>query len=132
MTDRPPERPSPRDRVRVTGPTRRPVGTPAPRLRQIDEETALGEVYLGSLLREQLRLAAWCLAALLGGVVSLPLLFWLFPSLATVRVLSVPLPWLLLGFLVYPFLLLLGWLYIRTAESNERHFTDLVASREQP
>lgn len=132
MTDQPPDRPPTLPRVRVTGPTRRPAGAPSPRSRQIDEETALGEVYLGSLLREQLRLAAGCLAALVCTVGSLPLAFWLFPALATVRVLSVPLPWLLLGLLVYPFLVLLGWLYIRAAESNERHFTDLVASREEP
>jgi hypothetical protein len=126
-----PDRPRPAPaRVRVTGPTHRPAGAPLPRLRQIDEETQLGELYLGSLLREQLRLAAGCLALLACTVGSLPLVFWLFPGLAGVRVLSVPLPWLLIGFLVYPYLLLLGWLYIRSAESNEHHFTDLVESQE--
>ena len=42
------------------------------------------------------------------------------------RVLGVPLPWLLLGVVVYPFLVLLGWLYVRRAERNERDFADLV------
>ena len=35
-------------------------------------------------------------------------------------------PWLLLGVLVYPWLLLLGWRYVRRAEANERDFADLV------
>lgn len=124
--------PGSRKRVRVTGPARRPPGTPAPHLRHIDEETRVGEVFLGSLLREQLRLAAWCLLLLMACVVSLPLLFWLFPDLADVRVFSVPLPWLLIGFAVYPFLVLLGWGYVRAAESNEDDFAELVESRERP
>jgi hypothetical protein len=130
VSDRPTSGPPPR--VRVTGPVRRPAGAPVPRLRHINEETPLGEVYLGSLLREQLRLAGICLALLGAGVVSLPLVFWLFPDLAGVRVLSVPLPWLLLGLAVYPFLVAVGWLYVRIAESNEDDFTDLVESRERP
>ena len=39
-----------------------------------------------------------------------------------------PLAWLLLGVLAYPWLVLLGWLYIRRVESNERDFADLVSS----
>jgi hypothetical protein len=40
-------------------------------------------------------------------------------------------PWLLLGFLVYPFLILLGWRYIRRAEDNERDFADLIEEVER-
>ncbi|MEI2636640.1 MAG: LytTR family DNA-binding domain-containing protein [Methylotenera sp.] len=39
---------------------------------------------------------------------------------------DVPLAWLVLGVLVYPFLVLLGWVYVRRAESNERDFAELV------
>ena len=79
----------PRPRVRVTGPPRRradvvrPAGT-----REIDAETALGDIRVGPM----------------------------------------PLAWLLLGMLTYPWLVLLGWLYIRRVESNERDFADLVGS----
>jgi hypothetical protein len=38
----------------------------------------------------------------------------------------VPLSWLLLGVLAYPWLVLLGWLYVRAAEANERAFTELL------
>ena len=112
-------------RVRVTGPERR--GTPRTRTSEIDEETALGEVYLGSLLRVQLGLALRIIGLLAAGVGSLPLVFYLAPGLAGVRVLGLPLSWLLLGFLVYPAIVALGWRYVRRAERNERDFADLVS-----
>jgi hypothetical protein len=52
--------------------------------------------------------------------------FWLVPDLSEIEVLAVPLPWLLLAFAVYPFLLVIGWLYVRAAERNERDFTDVL------
>jgi hypothetical protein len=121
------EQPPPR--VRVTGPPRRradvvrPAGT-----REIDAETALGEVFMRSLLREQLFLAMRILLALGLTLGMLPLLFHLFPSLGDVQVGSMPLAWLLLGVLAYPWLVVLGWLYIRRAEGHERDFADLVGS----
>jgi len=81
-----------------------------------------------SLLREQLVLALQVLAALVLTLGLVPLAFHLFPSLGDVRVGPLPLGWLLLGVLTYPWLLLLGWLYIRRVESNERDFADLVGS----
>jgi hypothetical protein len=122
-----PEQPpvTPPARVRVTGPPRR-RHTPGARTGDIDEQTALGGVYLGSLLREQLALAGRILAVLTLTVGSLPLAFRLFPGLAEVDVLGLPLPWLLLGFLVYPWLGLLGWAFVRRAERNERDFVLLL------
>ena len=59
---------------------------------------------------------------------SLPLLFHLFPELGDARVGPVPVAWLVLAVLTYPWLLLLGWFYVRRAEHNERDFADLVGS----
>lgn len=118
MTETPP------DRVRVTGPPRR--HTPAARTSEIDSETRLGGIYVGSLLREQLRLAIGVLLALALTVGLLPLAFYLWPGLTEVQALGVPLPWWLLGVLVYPTLLALGWAYVRRAERNERDFAELV------
>jgi hypothetical protein len=114
-------------RVRVTGPARR--RTPAARTRDIDAETRLGGIYMRSLLREQLRLAAGVLVALALTLGLLPLLFHLVPDLTGVQVLGLPLPWLLLGVLAYPLLVLLGWLYVRRAERNERDFAELMGER---
>jgi hypothetical protein len=115
----------PPTRVRVTGPPRR-IHAPRARTGDIDEQTALGGVFLGSLLREQLALAVRVLAVLALTVGSLPLLFNIFPGLADQQVLGVPLAWLLLGVLVYPWLVLLGRWYVRRAERNERDFALLL------
>ena len=123
MNEQPPQR------VRVTGPPRRRADVVrTPGTREIDAETALGEVFMRSLLREQLALAARVLVALGLTVGLLPVLFHLVPSLGDVRVGPVPLAWLLLGALTYPWLVLLGWFYVRRAEHNERDFADLVGS----
>ncbi|WP_028653101.1 membrane protein [Nocardioides halotolerans] len=117
-------------RVRVTGP---PLRRHAPRARtgDIDEQTALGDVFLSSLLREQLALAVRILALLALTVGSLPLVFHLFPGLADVEVLWVPVTWLLLGVVVYPWLVLLGLRFVRRAERNERDFALLLEVMEE-
>ena len=68
----------PPERVRVTGPPRR--RTPVARTADIDDETRLGGVYMGSLLREQLRLALGILLVLALTVGLLPLVFHLVPG----------------------------------------------------
>ncbi len=114
-------------RVRVTGPPRRPASVVRPAgTREIDAGTELGAVYMRSLLREQRRLALRVLAVLVVTVGVLPLLFHLWPGLGELRVAGAPVSWLLLGLLVYPWLVFLGWRYVRRAESNERDFAELV------
>jgi hypothetical protein len=117
-------------RVRVTGPPRR-AHAPRARTGDIDDQTALGDVYLGSLLREQLALAARILGLLALTVGSLPLVFRLLPGLADVGVAGIPIAWVLLGVLVYPWLLLLGLRYVRRAERNERDFVLLLQVRDE-
>lgn len=117
-----------RRRVVVTSPRMRAARSAATSavVQDIDEQTRLGDVYIRSLIRAQLRLAATAGAVfgtLLGG---LPLLFALVPSVRDVAVFGFPLPWLLLGVLVYPVLVAGGWFYVRHAERNEREFARLV------
>jgi hypothetical protein len=114
-------------RVRVTSPRagatrqRTVAGTS-----EIDAQTGIGEVYMSSLLRSQLRLAVLVLVAVGVLLAGLPLAFDRVPALTRAEVLGVPLPWVLLAFAVYPFLLTVGWVYVRAAERNEQHFTDVV------
>ena len=119
--------PTPPRRVRVVSPrTSARAAAPRPVRREIDEQTIVGEVYMRSLVRLQLRLAIGvCLifAVLLGG---LPILFTLEPGLSETHLLGVPLPWLLLGVVVYPVLVVTAWFYVRQAERNERDFAELV------
>ncbi|TIC85096.1 hypothetical protein E8D34_13575 [Nocardioides sp. GY 10113] len=127
------ERPrTPPPRVRVTGPPRHVVARPSTRLGDVHEQTALGDLFLRSLLREQFGLAARVLVALALALGSLPLLFELLPGLAEREVAGIGLAWLLLGVLVYPFLLLLGWRYVRRVERNEQVFADLVLAGRDP
>lgn len=103
---------------------RRPGHQPV--TREIDEQTGIGELYMAALIRTQLRLAiSVCVVftVVLGG---LPLLFAVLPGLGTWSLLGVPLPWLVLGALVYPVIILGGWRYTVLAERNEREFADLV------
>ncbi len=123
----------PIERVRITSPRTVAVRSRARRSNasEIDELTRLGEVYVQSLMRAQLRLASYVVVALVLTLGSLPLLFRLVPS-ADRHVLGVPLSWFLLGFAVYPWLLVLAWWYVRRAERNEAAFEDLVDRPESP
>ena len=96
---------------------------------EIDAQTELGEVYVRSLVRSQLLLALQVALALGVSVGLLPVLFAVVPASRSARVVGVPLPWLLLGVVVYPCLVGLGWLYVRRAERNERAFSELVDRR---
>lgn len=114
-------------RTRVTSPRTvagrsRRVNVPS----EIDAQTRIGEIYMTSLLRAQLRLALIVIATLVVLVAGLPFFFWVFPALGDVVVLGMPLAWVLLGFAVYPFLVAVAWLYVRAAERNERDFADVV------
>jgi len=119
---------TPPPRVRVKAPTaRRPRRTTV--AREIDAQSAVGEVYMSSLVRSQLRLALGLLVVLVLTVGALPLLFVLVPWLQHGRVLGVPLAWVVLGVGCYPVILALSWIYVRRAERNERAFQDLVGPR---
>ena len=111
------ERPT---RVRVTGPPRRRASVVRTAgSREIDAGTEVGAVYMRSLLREQRRLAVRVL------------LFRAWPGLADERLLGVPIAWILLGVLVYPWLVFLGWSFLRQAEQNESDFEALVGEEQQ-
>jgi hypothetical protein len=97
--------------------------------RDIAEQTGVGEVYTRSLLRTQLRLGLSAVAVMGLCIGSLPALFAVEPQLATLRVLSVPLPWLLVGVGVYPLLVAIAWWHVRASERAERDFATLVERR---
>jgi hypothetical protein len=121
--------PTPRPvRVRVTAPrTGRPRSTTV--ASEIDAQTQVGEIFMRSLMRSQLRLAFGTVLVVAGTVGLLPVLFLTVPASRTTRLLGIPLPWLVLGFAVYPFLLAVAWLHVRRAERNERAFLELARTR---
>ena len=131
MTGTPSQPPGPRKRVRVTSPRmsaprRGPV---RPVANDIDEQTRVGELYVATLMRAQWRLSLSVLASATMMIGGLPLLFLLVPATRTLNVGPIPLPWLILGVLIYPAVWLAGHYYVRQSEQIEREFTELVARR---
>jgi uncharacterized membrane protein len=114
-------------RVRITS----PLTTASAHVRrtvqqEIDESTGIGEVYVRSLVRSQLRAALTVVTTLMLTLGALPVVFWLLEDLGKLTILGVPLPWVVLAVAVYPGLVLLGWLYVRQADKSERDFAALV------
>lgn len=115
----------PRTRIVLAEVSRR--GTRADRTRtELTQQTRVGETLVRGLVRAQLALALrlWLVVAI--GLGGLPLLFAVAPSVGTITLAGVNLPWLLLGVAAFPFLVAVGWGYVRLAERNEQDFTDLV------
>ena len=123
----PADRTTPTGRVRVTSPlTSAPTRVRRSVPQEIDESTGIGEIYMQSLIRSQLRAALTVALTLVLSVGALPLTFMAFDTVTEFRVLGVPAPWLILGVAVYPGLFALGWVYVRQAERAERDFAELV------
>jgi hypothetical protein len=115
-------------RVAVRNPRGRAV-RPAPgerALAELAEQTEVGEILLHSLTRAQLMLAVRIFAVFGFFLLGLPALFATHPGLADYRIFGLPLPWIILGGAVYPLLVLLGVLYVRQAERNERDFVEFI------
>jgi hypothetical protein len=127
MSEREPAPP----RVRIVHPRTDAVrrASRRPPVREIEEQTQLGDVYMWSLIRSQRRLALIVCATMALLLVGTALLGALAPRFGELRGLGVPLPWLVLGLLVYPALIAIGWYAVRSAERNERHFLVLVRRR---
>jgi len=122
--------PRARQRVRVTSPRTSATRTRAVSIAsEIDEQTRLGEVYITSLMRSQLRLAIGVLGVVAVTLGALPLLFWLVPGISRLDLLGIPLPWILLTVVAFAEVITLGWLYVRQAERNEHNFSDLLDDR---
>jgi len=115
-------------RVVVTSPWTRAArrSRSYPIVREIDEQSEVGALYMRSLMRTQLRLGLLVVFLVCGPLAALPVLFDLVPLTKTVVVLGLPLPWLVLGAAVYPVVVLVGCYYVWRVERTEREFADLV------
>ncbi|HEY2044756.1 MAG TPA: hypothetical protein VGH11_18925 [Jatrophihabitans sp.] len=118
-------------RVRVVHPRTAAVRRVPSRgvLHEMGDETVLGEIYLRSLVRSQMRLGLLvcaCAALTLGGTA---LWMALDPGLDHRHWLGMPAGWLILGIAVYPVLIGMGAYFVRHAEHNERDFAVLVRDR---
>jgi hypothetical protein len=95
-------------------------------VRDIEEQTAVGEIFVGALMRRQLRLSLGVAATLVAALGVQPLVAWIWPGYGSVRVFSIPLPWLVLGVASYPLMIALGLYYVRHAETIDDEFSELL------
>lgn len=118
-------------RVRVTAPRSvfRGSADSAAEPREAAEESAVGQVFVRSLIRSQLRLALVVAGGFLLILGAFPLLLAAIPGLAQTRIAGIPLDWLLLGAGIYPVTGISAWLYIRSAARNEARYRDLAGER---
>ena len=98
---------------------------------ELAEQTQVGEALVRGLMRAQLALALRLSLVVGIGLGGLPLLFAVAPEVSTARVFGVDLPWLLLGVASFPFLVVVGWAYVRLAERNEQDFVAVVRRPER-
>ena len=125
----PPTEPMPTGkRVRVVLSQRKGQARPVRTVVDVQELTQVGEVLATSLIRSQLGLALRIGGLALLGLGVLPAAFYLFPDLGRFELFGLRLPWLLLGLVAYPFMVLLGWMYARAAEKLEQIFADHIQS----
>ena len=114
-----------RERVILNDP-RRGAGSLRARV-ELEEQTSWGKLLVKDhLVKVQLRTAL-----LLSGLVvvvfgSLPVLFYFVPGFSRLSVVGIPVAWLILGVLPFPFLFGVGIWYNRLAERNERAFVDMI------
>lgn len=117
-------------RVRVTRTRTATTRARRPSLRtEITSQSPLGAAYLSSLMRAQLRLSLTVVATLTVVLGALPLLFAIVPATRRLEILGLPLPWVLLGLLVYPAAVISARQYTRAAERIEAQFSDVVGDR---
>ena len=93
---------------------------------ELADATPHGDVYLGRLIRAQLRLSLLALGAFGGLVGSLPLLFLLWPGFQDVEAFGMPVPVLILVAPLFPLIVLIGLLYQRRADALDEAFRDVV------
>ncbi|WP_422737462.1 hypothetical protein ACN263_29440 [Micromonospora sp. WMMD729] len=119
-----------RERIVLADITRRDTRAERTRV-ELAQQTQVGEALVRGLVRAQLALALRLSLVVVIGLGGLPWLFAIAPSLGRTTVVGVNLPWLLLGVASFPFLIAVGWAYVRLAERNEQDFTDLVQRPER-
>jgi hypothetical protein len=123
----PPARASPPPkRVRVVLAERKRARRVVRTLAEVEEQTGVGEKLMRQLIRDQLGASVWLGLFVAATIGALPLVFVYVPTLGNLSLFGFRLPWVVLGFAVYPFMFGVGWLYVRLADRNEQNFIENV------
>ncbi|MGH3492143.1 MAG: hypothetical protein ACRDRL_12800 [Sciscionella sp.] len=89
---------------------------------ELEEQSSIGTALVRHLIKAQLQVAIWLAVLALGILGAIPLAAFLSPRFAAASVFGVPLTWLLLGVLPFPFLFAIGYAFNRLSERYEREF----------
>jgi hypothetical protein len=98
---------------------------------ELTEGTPHGDVYLGRLRREQLRLSLLSLVAFGGAIGALPLILYLLPGLHDAQLLGVPVPIWLVVVPPFPLFFAIGWLEQRRADGLDAAFRELMGEQDE-
>lgn len=120
--DEPATRPAVPARVRVTAPEGAPLSVPA---RRAGHDPA-AEFYVRSLIRSQLRLSLSVAVGFLLLLLCLAVMVVVWPQIHAIRILTIPLPWIVLGIGVYPIILLGAFLYNRVSARYEARYREVT------
>ena len=112
--------------MRVVLSERKGIARPVRTIKEVQEGTAVGELLRRDLIRSQLKVTLRFALVTLLVLGLLPAVFALLPVAGQARLFGIGLPWVVLGVLMYPFLVLVAWTYTRTAERVEQNFADHV------
>jgi uncharacterized membrane protein (DUF485 family) len=113
-----------RQRIVLAEPRREPIALRAKV--ELEQQTSWGERLIQELIEKQRRVAALLAALVLSLLGALPLAFYFSPGFASLRLLGIPVPWVLLGVAPFPLLFAVGLWYNRLAERHERAFVEMV------
>lgn len=116
------DRQTPPVRVRVTAPEGAPLAVSG---RRTGPDPA-AEFYVRSLIRSQLRLSLSVAVGFLLLLLCLAVMVAAWPQIHAIRILTIPLPWIVLGIGVYPIILSGAFLYNRVSARYEARYRDVT------
>jgi uncharacterized membrane protein (DUF485 family) len=93
------------------------MSTPTPKHEGFDMHS---EAFLHSLMRRQLRLSIACALTFILVLLALPLANYFFPAFMAKRVFGFTLSWLILGVLMFPYVWIISYIFIRKSIALER------------
>ncbi len=113
----------PPQRVRITAPRQDEIAGRPPTGATGADPAGL---YIRSLIRSQLRLGIVCAIAFVVVLTAVPLVFSLVPGLDEATVGAVPVSWIVLGAGLFPVLIAIAALFVRTSSRNEARYRSLA------
>ncbi|WP_086818576.1 hypothetical protein [Allokutzneria sp. NRRL B-24872] len=88
------------------------------------QDTPIAESVVKELVRRQLKIAISLAGLVLALYAGLPVLFVMVPEIGEAVIFGIRLPWLLVGGLAYPFMVVVGMFFNRAVERNEAKFAN--------